>query len=474
MAHTKELKQLLQKRPNWLPAFQAFENQVSDFSALKDLYDILMSNPNLLKQLNKPVAEYRDINEIIFDYTNLKASNTFKKFYNELPSKLKDQFKDNVELQKQFHILATNLFSLEREQQRMFFRTVSKYNSTTELYFGLEAYIDNIKNGTEFFDLVQKIEKTKNAFLRIVDPYNGVILVRVTSSDAVKELGKGSTWCIADNRKSYRNNYWKRYINIPENDVQYILFDYNYKHDQIRHRIGITVVNGEFSRAHGNTNAEIDMEQHIAECPYIKKEWFQQQEESLTEYYVSKLSGNGEINEFNEFAITHVLRNGFVNKLSQAMSPAKIAKIIPEYFNNVITTPEIANKNLLDIFKIIGDTKFFNYYIPFLYKLTPETLREMVSNGLVLKYTVHLEEILYRYFRGSASEETTNATTEIKTIGGVEYEVTTTTVMKPINQFDIERLLILIGTNPKVVTKKILRITQEINPALYNTLTNLI
>ena len=458
MAHTKELKQLLQKRPNWLPAFEAFSNQLYGFDSLVNVYNELIANQNILKNLPKPVAEYRDINELTDDYSIATSMSNVRKLVQECPSVLKEKLRRNENKWSDLFEYANEFAKLEKNEKRLFIASISKHKTYSDFRKSLVNFIEHVKYGVSFYKRIKEIEATSGAHLRIVDIEHNIIIARVTNATAISILGRGTQWCIADPSPRYRNRYWPNYVANHSYDIQYVLFDYNYKSSNPLHEIGVTVRNGRITNAHKLGNNPVDMEKHIDSKSYLKLEYFKGvDEEAEIELFID---GKFSMTE-TDFA-ERVINTNYVKRI-KGFSPNKIAKIFSRTLSSRRFDNEKTKNALMDIFSLIGDTKFFNHYIPFLHYLDKESLEKMVRKGLVLKYSVHLEEILTTYFRNGNQKPEVITFVEIKRIDGIEYEIKTVKTLTPLNTFDIERLKILINTNPKVLTRKIKKLMQEFN-----------
>ena len=107
--------------------------------------------------------------------------------------------------------------------------------------------------------------------------------------------------------------------------------------------------------------------------------------------------------------------------------------------------------------KKIGSTKFFDKFIPSMYLLNVESIQQMIKDGLVIKYGVHLTEILESFF----SSSTVTTTHENVLIDGIWYRKET--ILTPLYQMDYKVLDLILSTNKEIVSNKHLMYANTIN-----------
>jgi hypothetical protein len=307
------------------------------------------------------------------------------------------------------------------------------------------------------------INNTKNAFIRLIDFDNNVVIARVRTKPAVVELGKGTGWCIAD---PHMPQYWSQYVSHDENTVQYVLFDFNYPVGTRRHKIGITVQNQKISHAHMFGNDPIAPEDFPV---YINLDVFKSNDiETTVENDIAKvLYSRLNTNDLYS-ALSHIIINNGLSKLIAKKPNIKILKSVGKIMIDNISNIDINSYNeaINKIFDVIGSTKLFNSYIPTLHLMTVETAKKLANKGLILKYGVHLNEILETYFKNDVGVKTS---VEYVTIDNIRYKKETT--LTPLYSLNLDVLDIILSTNEKIVTSKSLKYANDIaNEELFKVL----
>ncbi|MFV2013785.1 MAG: hypothetical protein ACC656_00005, partial [Candidatus Heimdallarchaeota archaeon] len=232
-------------------------------------------------------------------------------------------------------------------------------------------------------------------------------------------------------------------------DQQYILYDFNYPISHRNHIIGVTNQSGILSHAHTNGNEPIDMAVHIRNTSYLKNEYFKVGDgESYTEDLLDKTGCSLEAEDLNK-----IVEWGHLDKalFGLKMNANKAAKTFGPILRDVSErlSDEAFNRSVVLIYKMIESTKFFNEFVPVLHRVMPDTMKYLVSQGLTLKYGVHLEHILDTYFKHS--EVVTR--TQIKVINDTKYRETIT--LEPLMSLSLESLDAILGDG--VVTNKALK-----------------
>lgn len=105
-------------------------------------------------------------------------------------------------------------------------------------------------NKESFMDFISNVEGLN--YETIID--NGdVVLVRVNDYETVKNLAKTTNWCISKNK-----TYWNQYVEHRDDSVQYVVFDFSKKEDDLLSIIGFTTeYNKGITHAHDFTNNDI-------------------------------------------------------------------------------------------------------------------------------------------------------------------------------------------------------------------------
>jgi hypothetical protein len=136
-------------------------------------------------------------------------------------------------------------------------------------------------NKDSFMDFIKNVEGMK--YETIYD--NGdVVLVKVEDYETVKNLAKTTNWCISKNK-----TYWNQYVEQRCDSVQYMVFDFSKKEDDLLSIIGFTTeYNKGITHAHDFTNNDMMKVSDSSESMFLKS-------------FISKFS--------NDTGIYNVLKN---------------------------------------------------------------------------------------------------------------------------------------------------------------------
>jgi len=105
-------------------------------------------------------------------------------------------------------------------------------------------------NKDSFMDFIKNVEGMK--YETVFD--NGdVVMVKVDDYETVKNLAKTTNWCISKNK-----TYWNQYVEHRDSSVQYMVFDFSKKEDDLLSIIGFTTeYNKGITHAHDFTNNDM-------------------------------------------------------------------------------------------------------------------------------------------------------------------------------------------------------------------------
>ena len=452
------LTQMLRNNSGYMYQFTKFRfYDQHNIVALRNLFALLQDNKQVVNTLEKPAASYTDYAELVVAMQNATKNASFNQFIQLCPSNLKPLVRKNSD-NLSFNRAATSFMRYNKQQQRLFTSSISRYKTFAQLRVALSNFVDYVSNKKDLGSTINLVLKTPHAHIRHIDFENNYMVVRVAKRPAVVALGKGTQWCIADRN----SGYWDTYIRRNNNeDIQYIIFDFNKPIHAVESIIGLTLQGNRFSHCHmkGN-NALNNAKAYFKDLAYFDEKLLKPaskdgefEAENIIDDVVSLK--NIPINTWstaNKNSIKKLVETGYAPKLIDAnfMSSGKLSKMFSEILINV-EDEKVVSDLVYKLFSKIGDTKLFNEFIPILHNVDIKTFKKMKSNKLELKYGVHLDKILDTYFgsEGIMTTETKNVTRN-----GIKYRQTIT--LEPLNSMSLEVLDVLISTNPKIASNKAL------------------
>ena len=441
------LKDMLKNNSGYMYMFTKFrfEDKIS-MSRLKDLFETLKSAKPYIKNLPKPAANYRNITMLEDDLEIAKIQQNVINFINLCPSKLKNDFKKHInDLSNVFKRACNSFAQLNKIQQHLFTKTLSRYKTVTHASNALRTFIDYTEVGSDMYSIIEQVKKENYAYIRHVDFENNYLVVRTSEKQAMHILGLGTQWCIADPNM----HYWSNYINDKIRHQQYIIYDFNMSYMHPMHRIGVTVRDNVITNCHRFGNEALD----IHNLPdYIDIDvFFNNSNAVILENQFDKIATS---NRYSVQSIINALKtekydlNHLIFK--ENVGIVKFVKVFSEVINRASEniSAEYYNSFIVNLHKKIGSTKYFDKFIPSLHLLNKDSAQKMLKDGLFIKYTSHLTQILETFFVGN---KTTTEFSQV-VIDGVKYikEVKLT----PLYSMDLGALDVILSTNEKIVTNK--------------------
>ncbi len=458
----QSIKKMLQNNVGYMYLFThlRFVEGVSVYH-LNNLFNMLKDNKNILSDLPKPATEYRSYADLTSDIITAQRLSSVRKFIQVCPSNLKSVVRNaGKNGYSDRFVDACQIFSeLDKAKQHLFTSVISRYKKYSAVNEALIRFSQYIQHEKDIFTVIEEINNTPYTFIRKVDFENNYVLVRVFKQNAMHQLGKGSAWCIAD----FNSTYWGNYVKDDITTVQYILYNFNVNPTNKQHRIGITVADKNITHAHQFNNDPIapDKVKKMLDESLLKSD----DDETFAEALVCNfVDGSHRTDNAKQRDMKRIFDTGYINKFIEAGLSSKFyAKELGSALSKYITSNAVLNMNesynnfVVPLFNIIGSTKFFNFYIPTLHLLTVDTTKKLVKKGMLLKYGVHMDEIIQTYYKFNYDTETT----EVVKIDGVLCKKVTR--VTPVNSLSLDVLDVILSTNDKIVTNKALKFAAEVN-----------
>ena len=231
-----------------------FQNNTS-LSSIKRVLSWNESYGQLTKNLSKStITAYTSNNDIFLlanEMSELRkekrvndAINSFNTAQKKMLKKAKLSEKDKSTIAKFYH--------LSEAKKTNFIQKVSTIDDLNELMRQMRHITSTHFdwNKDSFMDFISNVENIK---FEIVLNENDIILLRVNDYETVKHLAKTTNWCISKNK-----TYWNQYVENQNDCVQYMLFDFSKKEDDLLSIIGFTTqYNKGITHAHDFNNNDM-------------------------------------------------------------------------------------------------------------------------------------------------------------------------------------------------------------------------
>ena len=232
---------------------QHMENNIP-LSVLNNIMVFTNKYHNELKKLSKgTITAYNsrhDIINLLSEIEVLKRNKRCNEAMNKFNTMQKKMLK-SIELNENEKKNLSKFLRLSNEKQRNFIRKVSTFESHDAILKHMAyAVKDSFKWSRE--SVLEAINNTDNINYNIIFDNNNVLVIEAFDYETIKLLGKTTNWCISKNKK-----YWDNYMINPNQDRQFVLFNFNQKEDTEYSIIGFTMRNSKIIHAHSFTNNNI-------------------------------------------------------------------------------------------------------------------------------------------------------------------------------------------------------------------------
>ena len=230
------LEQLLSNNRGYLGIFTyfLFKRHIS-YERLKDLYESILKNKDILDRLPKSVVSYKSFEELEDDIRLIERDRVAIAFAREYP-RLKS-IQDN----KTFIEMANELKSMmdkdprfESAYRKIFMPKISLYKTEKQLLDALEKFIFNCIGVDDFMSDIQQYQNE----IKVVYDSVRFLVLRYLDYPALNKTCSDTNWCIARDR-----DYWAQYHGAEGRIFIVIIDKYKDKFD-IRSKTGVTFESG--------------------------------------------------------------------------------------------------------------------------------------------------------------------------------------------------------------------------------------
>lgn len=290
------LKKMLENHSGYLGVF-TFYNKIEKipFARLKGLFIRLIRNHDILNRLERDVVNYMSksgkkekfktkdgrlyttyFEKLEDDLTSIEESQMARTFANEYPRNLRTGLYRNSDYVEIIKTLTQDKEKLEL-YKKFWLKKVSRYKTQDELLKSLMGFV--FSNTTSKY-LRDKIND--NYQLKLIYDDGDIVIIRVLSHEALKEIANDTSWCIKDSL-----DYWCDYVG--NYNIQLVMFNLTLLNTDVNRKIGITIYsNGTFNTAHNVDDSYVPFNK-LEE--YLKK-WTSVDFNDL--YHMSKDVGSNE------------------------------------------------------------------------------------------------------------------------------------------------------------------------------------
>ena len=140
----------------------------------------------------------------------------------------------NKELSDRDKITLAKFGKISKAKKINFIRKMSTIDDVDEILKQM-AYLVNVHFVWDKKAFIDYVTHTDNLHAEIIMENGPIVLVKVDDYDAVKYLGKNTNWCISKNK-----TYWNQYTMSGGKAIQYMIFDFSKKEDDVKSIIGFT------------------------------------------------------------------------------------------------------------------------------------------------------------------------------------------------------------------------------------------
>ena len=315
-----------------------------------EISEYILNNKDLIKNLPKPLSNYKDFLELENAVLYIQNNRIVKKLTTKLTNKLLiklllENTPDSKTLEEIKYFL-----DIKYSDQKEFLSKSDKYNDIDSFYNDLKNFNDNNKIGFYYENIVGYINGMSEDDIRLLYKKNNMILARIITYRAAKKIGSNS-WCIVGEEEQfdYYTNNGSRY--------QYFFFNFNSNIEPSLQMIAFTLdENNNITASHDRYDAQFNGIVPYLEKIGIKEKIFlinsrERQKNKLSSIdkgfnnnnYLSKTYlyyfSNKKINKDGKEEITYTYPNNYNKKLFN----------VGDKFLSTLFGDEIKNTNHLDI-----------------------------------------------------------------------------------------------------------------------------
>lgn len=216
-----------------------FRNRIRMFR-IKYILEWCANYENLVKQLHKStITAYKnssDIDDLFNEIKLLRQAKRANDSIAEFNTTQKKLFREqDLSKNKELEESLSQFARLSDVKRRNFIRKVSTIDSFDELFKNLKWAVSKHFewNKDSFMEYLNNVEELE---YEIKTAENNIVLLSVKDFDTIQKLAKTTNWCISKNK-----SYWKQYTQGKNNLIQYLLFNFNCKEDDLLSIVGFTV-----------------------------------------------------------------------------------------------------------------------------------------------------------------------------------------------------------------------------------------
>lgn len=174
-----------------------------------------------------------------------KRANDAINFFNTAQKKL---LKEHTLTPKDVESLS-KFTRLSLTKRRNFVRKMSTVTNVSEILHNL-SLVTNMHFNWSKKSVLEYIENSEFMDCSVIKDEGNILLVKVNNYEAIKNLGRLTSWCISKNK-----TYWNDYVETNKDSTQYVLFDFNRKEDDKLSIVGFTsLLNYGIRHAHNLNN----------------------------------------------------------------------------------------------------------------------------------------------------------------------------------------------------------------------------
>lgn len=373
-------------------------NHTGELTSLTNLLDIFKFRDSIHEHDKRPAYE------ILTDAIRDKDKSTsILKFINEMPSVLKQQFKDDESNEYQtLHDLVEMYDGLDNIKKENIYSTffgngtrkgkISKYHKSTDFLSDFETMVKNTDDfNTDIIKTRDKILNTRGAKLVLCDLEKNIIIADIWNHKASNILGVPSSWCI-----SYPNttNYWyNTYMSLEDKRKMYFIWNFNLPFNDKYSKIGANINNN------GTYNLVCDKNDTA-----LRKDVF---DDYLVTYNINKNYLKPDISpeekEFKERDNTLkdiISGKNIFASITDANYKTEIPKILQICKDEQVDlTPEILSSSLLrDVQKLDNNFEIYKFILDILgTEKYEKKLFTLLLNGMQEKYISYHDDLVDLY-----------------------------------------------------------------------------
>jgi hypothetical protein len=202
------------------------------------------------------ITKFDTYEQLLDFFEKIESDSAVKKLINMVPKQVRnlmtgqeDKFYNLFLL---LHKMVTDNKDLsENYLKDVLFSKISRNKTVGELYNHIKGFIEGVDGEFNVETIISKVKDTPGA--ELIHSDDTIVIALISNFEASKELGKDTSWCIAQDDELFTQY-------VKQVNKQFFIWDTSKQREDILSMIGVTMIpNGYISACHARNDSEVDV-----------------------------------------------------------------------------------------------------------------------------------------------------------------------------------------------------------------------